>query len=116
MFIIVKYLVTAALIVLISEVAKRSDKGGALIASLPWVTILAMTWFYIEGLGNEKISNHAKYTFWYVLPTMPMFLAIPWLLNKGMPYWGVLVCYCLVTFVLILVMAAILKPFGIDLL
>jgi hypothetical protein len=73
-WIITKYAITALLVVLISEVAKRSDKLGALIAALPMVTVLAMIWLYLEGQPAEKISNHALYTFWYVLPTLPMFL------------------------------------------
>ena len=62
---------------LISEFAKRSDKLGALIAALPMITVLAMTWMFFELKGQEqteKIANHAYYTFWYVIPTMPMFL------------------------------------------
>lgn len=72
-WIVTKYLITAAIVVFISEVAKRSDKAGALIAALPTVTILALIWMYLEGQGNEKLTNHAYYTFWYVLPTLPCF-------------------------------------------
>ena len=68
-WLITKHAITAALVVLISEVAKRSDKLGALIAALPLVTVLAMIWLYVEQQPPEKISNHAWYTFWYVLPT-----------------------------------------------
>jgi hypothetical protein len=84
--IILKYLITAGLVVLISEVARRSDKLGALIAALPMVTVLAMTWMFFELKGEqqtEKIANHAWYTFWYVIPTMPMFLLMPLMLRKG---------------------------------
>ena len=79
-FIIYKYLITAFIIVFVSEIAKRSDKLGALISSLPLVTILIMIWLYIENQSIEKIANHAYYTFWYVIPTLPMFLIIPYLL------------------------------------
>ena len=71
---ITKYAVTAFVIVLVSEIAKRSDRLGALIASLPLVTVMVMIWLHIENQGTEKIANHAWYTFWYVLPTLPMFL------------------------------------------
>ena len=74
-WIITKYLITAAVVVAVSEVAKRSDRLGALIASLPLVTLLALTWLYIEKQPAEKIANHAWYTFWYVVPTLPMFLS-----------------------------------------
>ncbi|MBU0785119.1 MAG: DUF3147 family protein [Gammaproteobacteria bacterium] len=81
-WIIFKYLTTAGLVVLISEVAKRSDKLGALIAALPMVTVLTLIWLVIEKAPEEKIANHAYFTFWYVLPTLPMFLAFPWLLPR----------------------------------
>lgn len=78
------------MVVLISEVAKRYDRIGAIIASLPLITILAMIWMYIEKTPIEKISNHAYYTFWYVLPTLPMFLLFPYLLEKY-GFWTALV-------------------------
>ena len=58
-WIISKYLITAAMVVLISEVAKRSDKFGGLIAALPLVTVLTLVWLYVENQPTEKIANHA---------------------------------------------------------
>ncbi len=81
-WIISKYLITAAMVVLISEVAKRNDKLGGLIAALPLVTVLTLVWLYVENQPTEKIANHAWYTFWYVLPTLPMFLLFPFLLPR----------------------------------
>ena len=116
--IILKYLITAGLVVLISEVARRSDKLGALIAALPMVTVLAMTWMFFELKGEqqtEKIANHAWYTFWYVIPTMPMFLLMPWMLRKGIHYgWSLLAGY-VVTAVLFVLTAWIMKRFGVEL-
>ncbi len=114
----IKYLLTSGLIVLISEVAKRSDRLGALIASLPLVTILAMIWMFFDHSGDqrmEKIANHAWYTFWFVVPTLPMFLIIPWMLRKGLHFAWVLGAYCLGTMILFALFAVILKRFGIDL-
>lgn len=81
-FIILKYIITAGIIVLVSELAKASDKLGALILALPLMTILTMIWIYVEGGGVSKVSNHAYYTFWYVLPTLPMFLVFPFLISR----------------------------------
>jgi hypothetical protein len=81
-WIVFKYLITAGMVVLISEIAKRSDRLGGLIAALPLVTVLTLTWLYIENQSSEKIANHAYYTFWYVLPTLPMFLVFPYLLKR----------------------------------
>ena len=76
-WIITKYLLTAGMVVFISEVTKRSDRLGGFIAALPLMTLLTLVWLYIENQPEEKIANHAYYTFWYVIPTLPMFLLFP---------------------------------------
>lgn len=113
-WIITKYAITAALVVLISEVAKRSDKAGALIAALPLVTVLAMIWMYVEHQPADKIANHAWYTFWYVLPTLPMFLLFPFLLPR-FGFWPSLGIGALVTIISFIVVASLVKRFGIVL-
>lgn len=96
LWILIKYAITALMVVIISEVAKRSDKFGGFIAALPLVTILALIWLYVEDQPNEKIANHAWYTFWYVLPTLPMFLIFPFLLTK-IGFWLTLGCCIAIT-------------------
>ena len=110
-----KYLISAGLIVVISEVAKRSDRAGAIIGALPWLTTLAMIWLFVEKQGDEKIANHAYYTFWYVLPTLPMFLLIPYLLRRGLGFPLVLIIALITTAVLFLVFVEVLKRFGVEL-
>jgi hypothetical protein len=112
---ITKYAVTAFVIVVVSEVAKRSDKLGALISSLPFVTIMVMIWLYIEKQESRKIENHAFYTFWYVIPTLPMFLVMPWLLAKGFNFWISLIICALITVGCFIVTAVIARRFGINL-
>ena len=58
-WLITKYLLTAAVVVLVSEAAKRSDKLGAFVAALPMVTVLALIWLYVEKQPQAKIANHA---------------------------------------------------------
>lgn len=114
-YIVLKYLITAGVVVLVSEFAKRSDKLGGLIASLPMVTVLTLIWLYVEQQPTAKIANHAYYTFWYVLPTLPMFLLFPYLLPK----WGFvlsLISCVLFTMLLFFVFAWAVKPFGVHLL
>ena len=114
-YLILKYLITAGVVVLVSELAKRSDKLGGLIASLPMVTVLTLIWLYVEHQPVSKIANHAYYTFWYVIPTLPMFLLFPYLLPK----WGfvlTLMTCILFTMVMFFVFAMAVKPFGIELL
>lgn len=115
MNIVVKYAITALLVVMISEFAKRSDKLGALMASLPLVTILTLIWLYVEKQPTDKIANHAYYTFWYVLPTLPMFLIFPYLLPK-IGFWADLAVCIGVTVVIFWVFAKLLAQFGIHLL
>ncbi|EKA5637928.1 DUF3147 family protein [Vibrio navarrensis] len=113
-WIMTKYALTAGMVVLISEVAKRSDKVGALIAALPTVTILALIWMYTEGQGQEKLANHAYYTFWYVLPTLPMFLIFPFLLNRY-SFWLSLGICAVISILCFFVVAAIVRGFDIEL-
>ncbi len=113
-WIITKYLITAAVVVLITEVAKRSDKLGGLVAALPMVTILALIWLYVENQSTEKIANHAWYTFWYVVPTLPMFLAFPWLLPR-IGFWPTLAASVVITVVCFGLFALLVKRFGVEL-
>lgn len=110
-----KYLITAAIVVFVSEVAKRSDQIGALFASLPFVTFLVLIWLYMENQTVEKISNHAYYTFWYVIPTLPMFLIFPYLHQK-IGFWLTLGSCALITALLFIGWAMLVKRFGIELL
>jgi uncharacterized membrane protein (GlpM family) len=114
-WIIFKYLITAGVVVLISEVAKRSDRLGGLIAALPLVTVLALIWLYVENQSSEKISNHTYYTFWYVLPTLPMFLIFPYLLKK-FGFWITLSLSMMITLIVFYIFAKVMKSFGVDLL
>ena len=114
-WIIFKYLLTAGVVVLISEVAKKSDRLGGLIAALPLVTVLALIWLYVENQSSEKISNHAYYTFWYVLPTLPMFLIFPYLLKK-FGFWITLSLSMVITLIIFYIFAKVMKSFGVDLL
>ena len=114
-WLITKYLLTAAVVVIVSEVAKRSDKLGGFLAALPLVTFLALIWLYVDKKPQDKIANHAWYTFWYVVPTLPMFLAFPWLLAR-IGFWPTMLASALITFVCFGLFAAALRPFGIQLL
>jgi len=113
-WIITKYFLTAGIVVLVSELAKRSDKLGGVVSALPLVTILALIWLYVENQSQEKIANHAWYTFWYVVPTLPMFLAFPLLLPK-IGFWPTLLACMLITVVCFGLLAVTVRRLGIDL-
>ncbi|KIF79956.1 DUF3147 family protein [Noviherbaspirillum autotrophicum] len=112
---IAKYGITAAVVVLVSELAKRSDKLGGLIAALPMVTVLTLIWLHVERQPMDKVANHAWYTFWYVVPTLPMFLVFPYLLPR-IGFWGSLGAGIALTVVCVAGFALVLRRFGINLL
>lgn len=114
-YLVIKYLITAAVVVLVSEFAKASDKLGGFIAALPLVTILTLIWLYVEHQPSTKIANHAYYTFWYVLPTLPMFLLFPYLLPK-LEFWPTLIACVVFTLIIFYVYVHLIKQFGIHLL
>jgi hypothetical protein len=111
-WIITKYLLTAGMVVFISEVAKRSDRLGGFIAALPLMTLV---WLYVENQSEEKIANHAYYTFWYVIPTLPMFLLFPCLLPR-LGFWMTMATCVVVTVFSFGLFAAVMKVFEINLL
>lgn len=115
MYLVLKYALTAAIVVLVSEIAKRSDKLGAVVSSLPTVTVLTLIWLYVEKQPQAKIANHAYYTFWYVLPTMPMFLAFPATLPR-IGFWPSLGVAAVITFACFVLTALVCRRFGISLL
>lgn len=114
-YLLIKYLATAGVVVLVSELAKRSDRLGGLVASLPLVTVLTLIWLYLEQQPVLKLSNHAYYTFWYVIPTLPMFLLFPYLIQR-MSFWLSLIICVVFTATLFAVYAFVLRRFGINLL
>ena len=114
-WLVTKYLITAAVVVLVSEVAKRSDRLGGLFAALPLVTVLALIWLYVERQPQTKIANHAWYTFWYVVPTLPMFLAFPVLLPR-LGFWPTLLACVVITVACFWLFALLVRRFGIELL
>lgn len=114
-WVISKYFLTAIVVVVVSEVAKRSDKFGGLIAALPLITILTLIWLKTENQPTEKIANHAWYTFWYVLPTLPALLSFPLLLPR-LGFWPTLIAYIVVTACCFGLLALCLRRFGIELL
>lgn len=113
-WIFVKYFITAAVVVAVSEFAKRSDRLGALMAALPLVTVLVLIWMHVEKQPDAKIASHAWYTFWYVVPTLPMFLAFPLILPR-LGFWYALLACVAISALCFIAFALVLRRFGIDL-
>lgn len=114
-WLITKYMLTAAVVVLVSEVAKRSDKLGGFIAALPLITLLTLIWLYVEKQPESRIASHAWYTFWYVVPTLPMFLVFPVLLPR-LGFWLTMLVSTGITLLCLGVLALVVRQFGVQLL
>ncbi|MFZ4541036.1 MAG: DUF3147 family protein [Rickettsiales bacterium] len=115
MYFIIKCGLSGFLIALVSEVAKRSAGFGALIASLPLISLLAILWLWRDTGDSERIAAHAEATFWYVLPSLPMFLALPVMLRAGVGFWPALGAACVLTVGLYVITVAGAAKFGVRL-
>jgi F0F1-type ATP synthase assembly protein I len=113
-YLIIKAVVSGVLVMIISEVARRSPGLGGLIASLPLVSVLGIIWLWRDTSDLERIASHAEATFWFVLPSLPMFLAFPTMLRHGIGFWLVLILSCALTMVLYLITVWILPKIGIT--
>ncbi len=103
-YFIIKALLSGVIIAIVSEVAKRQPGLGALVASLPLISVLGMIWLWRDKPDVSNMAHHSAATFWYVLPSLPMFLLIPALLNRGIPFWAALAAGCFLTIALYLFM------------
>lgn len=113
MYLLLKAAVSGILIALASEAARRSPGVGGLIASLPLVSILALIWLWQDTTDEVAVAALAQSTFWFVLPSLPMFLVLPVLLRQGMGFWLSLGLTCLMTIVLYWLTFWLLSRFGI---
>ena len=112
---VAKALLSGALIAAIAEIGKRLPTVAALVASLPLVSVLGMILLWHARPDAENMARHAEATFWYVLPSLPMFLLIPAMLRSGAPFWISLLTGCVVTVGLYLLMAHFGPRLGIRL-
>ena len=103
MFIFLKILITALIIVFVTEIAKLNDRIGGLVAALPITTFIILFWLNYENNSVEKISNHVSYTLLYVIPTIPMFIVFPYLINKLGFYIAILISVLITIFFIVLV-------------
>lgn len=102
--IVAKALLAGAMIAAIVEIGKRLPATAAIVASLPLVSVLGMIFLWWERPDAENMAQHSQATFWYVLPSLPMFLVIPVLLRHGVPFWAALALGCGLTVALYLAM------------
>ena len=107
--------ISGIMIAIASTLAKRYPGFGALIASLPLVSVLGMMWLWHDKPDAENMAAHAGATFWYVIPSLPMFLLIPLLLRHGVGFWIALAAGCALTIALYAAMTWLGPRFGLRL-
>jgi hypothetical protein len=93
-----KTALSALLVAGASEAAKRSTIMGALIASLPLTSVLAMAWLFAETRDKDAVASFSMSVFWAVLASLPMFLALAWLLRRGLGFVPSMALSCVVGF------------------
>lgn len=114
-YLVVKALLSGIIIMAVSEIARRSPTFGALIVSLPLVSLLAILWLWRDTGDTARIADHAEATFWYVLPSLPMFLAVPYMLRHGIGFWLSLGAGCVLTILLYGLTVSVVARFGVQL-
>ncbi len=115
LYLVLKAGLSGILIAIVSEVAKRNPGIGGLIASLPLVSVLGMIWLWRDTQDVARLSAHSTGTFWFVLPSLPMFLLLPELLRRGVSFWVALLAGCALTMALYLIMLWLAPRVGVKL-
>lgn len=110
-----KLFLSALIIVIVTKIQLVNDRLSALLIALPLTSLVAMVWMQQAGQSSQRLANHAEGTFWFVLPTLPMFLIIPWMLRNGWGFWTTLAVNCVITVALFWLTVIVLRRFGIDL-
>ncbi len=113
-YLVLKSFISGIIVLLISEVAKRNAAFGALVASLPVVSVLGMIWLWQETKDSKRLALHSEATFWLVLPSLPMFLILPRLLNAGINFYFALAICCVITALLYVGTTYLLPKIGIK--
>lgn len=114
-YLFIKAAISGVLIALASETARRFPGLGALIVSLPLVSILSMIWLWRDTQDVERLAAHSIGTLWFLAPSVPMFFTIPAMLRSGWGFWPALAAGCVLTIGLYLLMLWIGPRFGLKL-
>lgn len=115
LYLIIKAAISGVIVAIVSQIAKRYPGFGALIASLPLISVLGMIWLWRDKPDVPNMAAHVEATFWFVLPSLPMFLLIPVLLSHGFGFWPSLAIGCALTIALYLIMTWLGPRFGLKL-
>jgi F0F1-type ATP synthase assembly protein I len=112
MYLLIKIVLSALIIAAVSEIAKRSTVFGALVASLPLTSLLAMIWLYQETKDAEKVAVLAGEVLWLVLPSLLLFITLPILIRRGVSFFPALALASSCTVIGYAVMSLLLHRFN----
>ena len=108
-----KISLSALMIFAITEVTKRWGLFGALLASIPFLSLISIVWIYWETKDTEKIASFSLQVFWFVIPSLGLFATLPWLLGR-FSFFASLGLASVVTILLFLAMLGIFKLLDYD--
>lgn len=114
MYIILKVLITALVVVGISEIGKKFSFAAGILASLPLTSILAFVWLYQDTKNTAEIIDLSYVIFWMVIPSLFFFLALPFFLKIGWKFYPSLLTSSVLMFAVYSVYVFTLKKFGIK--
>lgn len=114
LYYISKIVITTALVVIISEIAKRNTLIGGILASIPLISVLAILWLYVDTKNTDIISQFSISVFWLVIPSLAFFLALPFLLHNGVNFYTSISLAIVITIVCYYLMIMTLEKFGIS--
>jgi len=112
---ILKLIVTALLIVLISEIGKRYSLAGALLAAIPLVSILAMIWMYVDTQNSQSAVEFSQRIVWLIAPSITLFITFPLLIKKGLSFYPSLLISTVLTIAAYYSVIFVLGKFGVKL-
>ena len=87
LYLLAKAAISGLVVAAASEVARRWPGIGGLIVSLPLISLLAIIWLWRDTGDAERVAQLATGAFWFILPSLPMFLLLPALLRGGIGFW-----------------------------
>jgi len=87
LYFIIKAGISGLIVAAVSEVARRYPGWGGLIASLPLTSLLAMLWLWRDTGDAERVAELSLGAFWFLLPSVPLFIVLPLLLRSGVAFW-----------------------------
>jgi hypothetical protein len=115
LFLTTKAVLSGGIIVAVAELAKRNNTAASIVHSLPLISLLALIWLYSDSRNTALVAQHMSGTFWFVLPSLPMFLVVPWLLRRGIGFWPALAAGVALTVALYFLTMRLLKMAGVNL-